>query len=144
MPAPDLAGFAAAQQRLRDAFGEVVTFYADETELVWPGGVTIDPETHRPYDPTVVPVSSAVGSAQVKCDVVFKAINRAGIGGEVDFSEAGMAETDHIMLIAPSAAASAIDGKSTFHARDETFKITATKFDGVGAIQRYLTYGRRM
>ena len=142
MPQPDLAGFADAQERLRDGFGELVTFRSAASET-YPPGTPLDPETGKPYDVTIVPTASGSSEWIVKCDVVFRAINRAGIGGDSNPTPAGILEEGHIMLIANSAAASAAASAVQFDVRGDTFKITSRKFDGVGGIQRHLTYGRK-
>lgn len=139
---PDLAGFAAAQQELRDQFGEPVVFLG-EASVTFPPGTPLDPETGTPYDPTIVASSSVAASAGVLCNIVFRAVNRAGVGGETDFAAPGIVEQNHIMCIAPSGAASAIVGSVSFLAREELYQVTATKFDGVGELQRILAYGRR-
>lgn len=54
--APDLAGFREAQSRLRHLMGVVATFRVPVAP-VWPAGTPLDPQTQRPYDPTVTPAS---------------------------------------------------------------------------------------
>jgi hypothetical protein len=139
---PDLAGFRDAQERKRAVLGEDVTFLGQPV-YVWPPGVPIDPETTRPYDPVIVPLSSGVASAVVRCGVFFRAINRAGVAGEVEIGALGVVDKSTVMLIAASAAASAIMGMERFQARDERFLIETTKFDGVSGIDRLLVYGSR-
>ncbi len=53
---PNIAGFKDAQQRLRDHMGVEVTFRLP-TAPVWPVNAALDPQTGRPYDPTVEPES---------------------------------------------------------------------------------------
>jgi hypothetical protein len=137
-PTADLAGFTAAQQRLRQQFGEDVTFYGAEVN-VFPAGTPIDPESGRPYDPALEPTSSTRASAVVKCNVAYRSrIERAqeqaalGIGGRM-----------HVMLIADITDAVHINDKVEFEVRTERFKLEASEPDGVGAVQRLLVWGRR-
>ena len=142
MPQPDLAGFADAQERLRGGFGEVVTFRSEEV-AAYPPGTPLDPETGRPYDVTIVPTASAASAWTARANVTFRAINRAGIGGDANPLAAGLMDESHVMLICSSAAASAAASAVEFDVRGDTYKITSTKFDGVGAVQRHLVYGRK-
>lgn len=142
MVQPDLAGFADAQERLRGGFGELVTFRSAPSET-YPPGTPLDPETGKPYDVTIVPTASGASEWIVRCDVAFRAINRAGIGGDSNPTPVGLFEESHVLLIANSAAASAAASAVEFSVRGDTFKITSRKFDGVGAVQRHLTYGRK-
>jgi hypothetical protein len=135
---PNLAGFREAQERKRALLGEDIVFIS-EPVFVWPD-VPIDEQTGRPYDPTVVPLSSAAASAVVRCGVAF----RGTITGATEVGAQGVVDRTHVMLIASSGAASAVEGKSRFQARGETFLIESTKFDGVSGIDRLLVYGARV
>lgn len=71
---PDIAGFKAAQQRLREHMGVEVTFRIP-TDPVWPAGAALDPQTGRPYDPTVEPESGGDFTNVVKTvALVFRPI----------------------------------------------------------------------
>jgi hypothetical protein len=140
-PTPDLAGFADAQERLRGEFGEEVAFLFP-AEVTWPADTAIDPESGEPYDPAVRAASSAVASAAVDCTIAFKAINRAGVSGNETNSPIGVVPSTHIMAICGSAAASAASGAIHMDVRGERFHVTSQKFDGVGGLQRFLSYGR--
>jgi hypothetical protein len=59
-PTPDIAGFIAAQDRMRQVFGRDVPFNVPVAP-VWPVDTQLD-ENGEPYDPTVVP-SSGGGTA---------------------------------------------------------------------------------
>lgn len=136
-PQADLAGFADAQSRLRNEFAEEVTFLYRE-EFAYPPGTPLDPETGEPYDPTVEPISASAASAVVGCNVAFSAR-----GDEAQEGAGGLFEQTHVMLIADIAAASAIAPAIEFDVRDARYKIEAQKPDGIGALQRYLVWGRQ-
>lgn len=139
---PDLAGFVDAQNRKRELIGEDITLLFPPS-LDWPPGTPLDPQTGRPYDPMVEPVASAQASAVVRAGVAFRAVNRAGIGGETDVAALGYLDNSHIMLNLPLACAAVASGAQDFIAREERYKITATKEDGIGIVARVLVYGRR-
>lgn len=138
----DLAGFAAAQRRLRANFGEPITFLGPPVST-WPPDTPLDPETNLPYDPVLAATTTTNEQSVVNCDVVYKAVNRAGIGGASETSALGWIETGNMMLIADISDRALIDGKASFIARGEHWDIHATVADGIGGIQRYLIYGRK-
>lgn len=71
---PDIAGFQEAQQRLRDLMGVEVTFKIP-VDPTWPAGTPLDPQTGRPYDPTVEPESGGGFDEVVKTvGLVFRPI----------------------------------------------------------------------
>lgn len=137
----NLAGFADAQERLRQQFGETVVFLQPPV-FTYPGGTPIDPDTGRPYDPVIVPTSSAQASAVVNCDVAYEAY-RAGRDRDSDVGAIGFVDRAHIMLIADLTASAACAGAESVRLRGATYKITAMKPDGVGALQRWLTFARK-
>lgn len=53
---PNMDGFAAAQKRLRQFMGTEVIFRIP-VDPSWPVDTPLDPQTNRPYDPTVEPES---------------------------------------------------------------------------------------
>lgn len=61
--APDIVGFRAAQRRLRELLGRDAVFHTP-LPVTWGPDVALDPQTGRPYDPTVVPDSGG-GMADV-------------------------------------------------------------------------------
>lgn len=135
---PDLAGFREAQGRKRTLLGEDVTFYSDPS-VTWPPGTPLN-TAGEPLDPTVTAVSSAVASARIVCGVAFRTIR---LDSDSESGALGRVDHTHVMVIASSGAASAIEPMRSFDARGEHFIITAQKFDGVSAIDRYLVYGQR-
>lgn len=135
---PDLAGFADAQGRLREAFAEPVVFIRPP-ELVWPSGTPIDPETGAPYDPTIDPVSWSDDTAEIPCDILTQPLTK----DDVTWTALGATERDHAIFIAASGTASAASGASAVVARDEDYMVTSQKFDGVAGVQHFLTFGRK-
>lgn len=134
---PDLAGFRDAMERKRQAFAEPIVLIGP-VEGTWPDGTPLDPETGQPYDPTIEPVASGQASAVIDAEFVWSSTQ-----DPEDSPAFGRIDTAHPMLIAASAAASAVEGKSHFEARGDRFQITATHFDGITGIERLLIYGEK-
>lgn len=141
-PSPDLAGFADAQRRLRDGFGEQITFLQDAV-VTFPPNTVFDPESGEPMDPTIVPTASAQASAAVKCDVYFRAISRGGTGKEEIQTPAGIFPSSHLMLIADITDRATCEPCNECIVRGDRMKIETQKPDGIGAVQRWLVYVRR-
>lgn len=136
IPSADLEGFAEAQQLLRDQFGEDIDFYFPE-EDAWPAGTQLDPESGQPFDPTVLPVASAIASTRVSGNLSTRITPERS-------TALGFSEVAHSLAILPSAAASAVDGAEKFRAREELYKLVGMRLDGIGGIQRLVVAGSRM
>lgn len=137
----DLAGFAAAQQRLRGQFGEAAVFLQAPV-FTYPGGTPIDPDTGAPYDPVITPTSSAQASATVNVNVAFEAY-RAGRDRDDQPGAIGFVDRAHIMLIADLQDRSQCEGAISVLVREQLYKVTAMKVDGIGQLQRWLTFARK-
>jgi len=139
-PAPDLAGFADAQDAKREQLGSDVTFL-QEAQVTFPPDTPINPDTSAPYDPTIDPDTSVQPSAVVRCSVYFRALVR-GSGGEATAGAAGWEETTRVFAIAPYSAKDQIDGSIEMIFHDEHFKIHTIKDDElVAGYRRVLVYG---
>jgi hypothetical protein len=73
--APDIAGFDQAQRRLRAALGVEATFHVPGVPT-WPEGTALDPETGRPVDSFVRPVSTTAVDVTLKCSFVTRPLSR--------------------------------------------------------------------
>lgn len=133
----DLAGFAAAQQRLRGQFGEQVVFL-QAPSFTYPDGTQVDPDNGQPFDPAVTPTSSAQASAVVNCNVAYRSTSDSD-----EESAIGFLDRTHLMLIADIADRAACEGAVTVVLRGQRFQVTAMKPDGIASTQRWLTYARR-
>lgn len=139
MLSPDLAGLVDAQRRLRGEFGVEVTFWGEPVEN-YPPGTPLDPETGRPYDPTIKPTTASAASAAVTCTVAF----RSNTEDQQEVGAIGIAERTHVQLQADIDDAPAIEGAIAFDVHSERFKVEAMKPDGIGpAVQRFLVWGRK-
>jgi len=94
---PNFAGFAEAQKRLRQEFGQELAWIS-YPDPAYPEGTEINPDNDRPYDPEVEPVNGGevrtivlasvvtrpvAGSTSLKDSVVKKAIGWLEEGGIV-------------------------------------------------------------
>lgn len=141
MPSADIAGFADAQQRLRQQFGESCVFLQAPV-FTYAGATPIDPDTGAPYDPVIQPTSSAQASAAVNCNVAFVAMGRTSEDADRE-GAAGFADRTRVMLISDISDRALCEGAVTVLLRQHAYQVTSQKADGVGALQRWLTYARR-
>lgn len=139
----DLAGFAAAQQRLRSQFGETVWFIQAES-VTFPPGTPIDPVTNKPYDPAIAASTMVAASASAQCDVFFRAISRGGMGHEYAQSAEGIRNFSLSMLITDISNRSICEGAVKVILRGDVWKVMSEKPDGVGAVQRWLTFVKQV
>ena len=148
---PDLQGFRDAQRTLREQFGEDITFAAPAS-ATWPAGTPIDPETSKPYDPTIEPEDGGemadVGT--IRCSIVYRpmGLSRRGIADDIQTTAVGNFEEGAVVLIAdPTEYADAgIEDATQFVVHGETYAVSQTEDDqlGPGDTQRVLIYGEQM
>jgi len=136
--APDLAGFAEAQSRLRTHFGEPVLFIWP-AEKTWPPGTKLDDETGEPYDPMIEPVSTDPDERLALGDVARRPFQHE----DVEFSAPGMVEREHVMVAMDGGYASAASAADSFIVGGSEYELPSGRFDGIGELQRYLAFGRR-
>lgn len=95
---PDIQGFQDAQERLREALGQEITFLVPQVP-VWPPGTQLDPETQKPYDPTIKPVSGDGFEEVVKtCTVIFRPI-RVNVEDPIGTEAAGLRKSTSMALL---------------------------------------------
>lgn len=75
MPSPDLTAFREAQAKLRQDMGTDVDFQVPVPPQ-WPPGTRINPETGRPYDPTIDPLPGTGGTTATtkRVGLIYKAV----------------------------------------------------------------------
>lgn len=137
---PDLAGWREAQDRLREALGEDVTF-SIPLPKTYDESVALDPETGEPYDPTVVPTSGGgFTSVIVRATVVFHPIKR-GDEDQVEQSAVGMMDIKNVALLVGEADYPGIQDAAEFVLHGRDYRITDMMPDGLVGIDRYVVYG---
>lgn len=136
---PDIEGFRAAQQRLRDAMGTNVAFHTPVAPT-WPPGTPLDPQTGRPHDPTVEPLSGGgVTTTTIKVSLVARPIP-SGIepqGGDVS---GGLRRSDSIALGISVADYPSVASATGVTVADIDYKLTDIIRDP-GLDDRYIAYG---
>lgn len=139
---PNWAGFEDAQIRLRAAFGNDVEFFAP-TGTTYASGVALDPETGRPYDPTIKPIASGWASAVVHGDIVDRPMGLSQ-GGVADQRLAGtplgsMPVKQKVVIIG-SADVGLASAATRARYLDEDFAVTDFREDKLGPVVRFLAF----
>jgi hypothetical protein len=97
-PQPDIAGFRAAMDNMRAAYGEPVTFHVPVAP-VWPAGTPIDEDTGAPFDPTVEPQSGGGFTDVVRSVlVIYHAISPRHIEADQSSEPAGLMRGESAVL----------------------------------------------
>lgn len=133
-PTPDLAGFADAQHRLRQAVGIDAVFIHSGAQT-WGPDVPINPRTGRPYDPFAAAETTGPERREtVRCGK-FSRFARAG--ETLDTPIGFMADAD-LILTFDLADLPRVQGADSVEAEDETWKLRSTDEDSLG--QRGVAY----
>jgi hypothetical protein len=134
---PDLTGFVDAQRRLRDKLGRRVTFFTP-TASEYALDVALDPETQRPFDPTIEPVASGYASAVVQASVVKRPFS---IRDRPSVDARGIEEGGNEGLIVDIGELPAVEDASHYELDGERWKVVAVTIDGIGGEQRAVVIG---
>lgn len=128
-PEPDLAGYREAQIRMIAKTGTTVEFFLPSA-VVWPEDAILDPETGKPYDPAVLPLSSGFASASAKCGVAV----RPGRREEATVTAIGVFEDGEGALLVPLAdyEAEGLDDATECLLFSERYDIGSRDQDGIG------------
>src|SRR5437868_15181232 len=105
---PDIAGFRQAQEELIDKLGQDVTFLLPQAATC-PPGTALDPQTHRPFDPTIRPTSGPDAEVVIRCSIVYRPIARAG-EDEVVGGASGLRRTGQMAVTMKVAARPSVEG----------------------------------
>lgn len=138
---PDIAGFQEAQRRLRDEFGVDITFHVPEVP-VYPPDTQLDPETGKPFDPTIRPTSGDGFTDVVKhCHVIFRPIhvNLEDPLGD-DHLAGGFRRQTSAVLDIDVADFPDVDDASEVTFNGTRYKITDFENDGIVGVDRVLAF----
>lgn len=148
---PDWAKFATAIGEFREEAGEMVQFTLPVTELVYPPGTIIDPETGRPYDPTIEAENEAVNLVECTALVVRASVNAIREKDDVVNEAMGMIEEGEAVFIVAFADWSRLELERATEVRSISgnesgfYAVTQPTFDktgGNGESDRVLIRGR--
>lgn len=133
MSLPDITGFQDAQRRLNEALGETVQFLTPQ-EPVWPDGTQIDPETGKPYDPLIDPVSGGgYDSTEVQASVALKAD-----AGDVDEGQSGYRPDEEPVFIIMVEDYASVASATRVAWNESEYRITRFRPDSLRGVYRYL------
>jgi hypothetical protein len=141
MIVPDIAGFRAAQQRLRELLGTTVTFLIPEA-ATWAAGEPIDPETGRPMDPFAEPATGG-GLVEVTKRVSFVArplTSGRALGGDVAAAPIGNVDMGSAALIVDVADYPDVEDATRVHVGQALYDIENWRFDTLGEAERWIAY----
>lgn len=139
---PNWSGFADAQVRLRANFNRDVEFFVF-TEPVYASGVVLDPETSRPYDPSVRPTASGVITEIIGCNLVDRPMGlsqsgvedqrRAGtpLGSMAEYTKVAIISVDEVGIASAATAARYLG---------VDYRVTDFRLDALGPVERYLAF----
>jgi hypothetical protein len=94
---PDIAGFRAAMDDARAAFGEPVDFHLP-TPPVWPAGTPMDEDTGMPFDPTIEPESGGGFTTTTKNVLVIYHAIGPGLSAPQASEPAGVMKGESVVL----------------------------------------------
>lgn len=135
---PDIAGFRVAQDRLRQVLGRAVTFHVPEAPVYDPD-VQLDPETGRPYDPTVVPTSGG-GEADVTITVgIVTTVIESSDEADIEAGPSGVRSSESAALIIAPADKPDIAGAGAFTLDGMRYAVIDLRFDG--SSDRWVCFG---
>lgn len=141
MSTPDITGFFAAQDRLRELTGVDATFRVP-TPKVWPAGTQLDRETGEPYDPTVVPVSGGEPTeVVVRCSILTQLVS-SNLTNATEATQAGVFRGESVALgLAEERHAEVKDATEVVVAGVE-YRVTEIVPDpAFNNVQRYVAFG---
>lgn len=137
---PNIDGFVAAQNRLREKLGMDVTVYAPIAPT-YPPGTILDPDSGLPYDPSIEPLGSGFVSDTLRASVLNKHLRPED---ETETNAAGIFQATSVVLnIAvddwPRASAA-----TEFEVLERRYVIRDAYPDGLGnRTTRWLIFGER-
>lgn len=137
---PDIQGFRDAMDRGRDVLGQDVTFHV-LADPVWPDGTAINPETGRPYDPTVVASSGGDETdVVIRVGVVSPVLTVAG-RDQVEADVQGVVRTNRAALDVALEQVPNVSDAVAFTVNEIRYVVTDKVLHGLGGADRYLVFG---
>lgn len=127
-PLPDIAAFKEAQARLRQQLGVDAHFKIHTAAAIYAPGVQLDPETHRPYDPTIQPTTPATVEVRTHKVMVVVRIPNAR-ADETKMNWSGLRSGDIVMIALDLAAAADVESATEVQIKGINFTIGEMKED---------------
>jgi hypothetical protein len=136
---PDTAGFADAQDRLRQALGVDAVFLLPGQQT-WPPDTPLDPESGRPYDPFVEPdVDTGTVEVTLRCSWVHRPF------ADLDpaMMPAGFADRGDAALIVPLVRYVEVKTAKRVRVGEDTWDVQAFRYDVSLTVPRWIAYLER-
>lgn len=141
---PDITGFIAAQDQLREDLGAPVTFRIPQ-DPVWPAGTKINPDTGEPYSAMVQRTNAEFAEMEVKALIIAKQGSPMRPQADTHFEQAGLLGGMDIILDVAITGYEQVSAASQFQVNGEDFALEEWKpFSLGGVLYRYLAYGLEM
>jgi hypothetical protein len=132
------AQFQAAQERLRDAFGQIATFHIPKPKSY--GSTPMDPELGVALDPLQEPPDDFDDVAK-KVGVVHRPLGRTGgIEDQTRTTAAGIFAAESVVLIVNLSDQPDLEDATEVTVINDRYKIRDWQADGIGAVQRWLCF----
>lgn len=140
--APDVTGYVASAQRLREQLGTLATFEIP-VNPVWPEGTKINPDTELPFDPTIKPTSGEFTTVEKMVLIILKQGSPLRPQSDTYWEQVGeMSGMDIIVDMAPADWAT-VELASEMVVNGLTYKIQEAKPFSIGdTLYRWLVYGK--
>lgn len=138
---PDIAGYIAADKRLRSRFG-VTTVFSVPTVPQWPSGTRINPDTNEPYSAMVVRENEAFTVVSVVCLVILKEASVTRPQADTRFTEPGLMSGMDIILDVDADDFPVVQAATEFAYAGRNYKVEEQKpFAMANITYRWLIYG---
>jgi hypothetical protein len=139
---PDVQGFIAASQQLRQNFGSIATFSLPVSP-VWPDDTAINPDTGAPYDAMVVRSNASYTTVDLTVLVIVKQGSPLRPQSDTEWEPAGDLSGMDIILDIDALDYASVQEATEFAINDLNYKLEEWKpFSMANDMYRYLCYGR--
>lgn len=139
--APDIAGFVAASQELRQLTGDTITFVVPQPDQ-WPVGTRINPDTGKPYDAMVQPVNAPL-EVTIRASVILKEASPLRPQADTQIAAVGEMSGMDIILDLDANDYPTVQAASDFIYSSRTYHIEEWKPFAINDVTyRYLCYGK--
>lgn len=135
---PDLQGFRDAQARLNAALGTVVVFRVPVAPI-YPPGTKLDPQTGKPFDPTIKPTGGGGWTDfEVKATVAEPQVQDSS--SDVDTGPSGVRRDETPVFIVMEGDFDLIETATRVLWHEQEYAITDVQPDGIPSVFRYLVF----
>lgn len=139
---PDVAGFVAADKRLRQFFGDTITFRVPQ-EPQWPVGTKINPDTGEPYNAMAVRANVEFADVQVVVLVILKEASPLRPQADVQWTEVGLMSGMDIILDVDADDYDTVKDATEFSYVSKNYRAEEWKpFEVANTTYRWLCYGK--